>query len=153
METSSDNIRTSEVQILEEIRDTTADGRAFYVAEVFLDGMEGFFGDRVTLKAFREINARRIAAEQERDTLKADLTDCEIERDLADKEATAQKEKAEAIDLKFQKEVQKNVNNTTVLNGYKKQANTGKIMTIVGGVGIGVGIAGVLYAVIVTQIP
>ncbi len=115
------------------------------------EGMIGFFGNVVSIEVMREIHSQKITAEKERDTHKANLVDCEAELLLADKQIEAEKVKFSSMEQKYNKEVKKNVNTNIVLNDYKKKANTGKIMTIIGGVGVGVGVAGILYGVLSTR--
>ena len=134
------------------IRDTTADGRAFYT-ELSYDEEHGdmFSTDRVGMDIIREINAKRIKAESELIVTQAKLSDCDAEVVLADKATKAEKAKFVAMEGRFDKEIIKHENTNVVLDGYKQKALSGKIMTVVGGISIGIGIGGILYAVIVTQ--
>jgi len=134
------------------IRDTTADGRAFYNDIIFSkEHGEMFRTTGVGMDIIREINEKRILAESKNVILQLALADCDKEVILADKATEAQKVKFDAMVGKFDNEVIKSENIELVLKDYKKKAFAGKIMTVVGGVGIGVGIAGILYGVIVSQ--
>ena len=147
----SDSTRVAEIKVLREISDTTTDGRVFYVSQMFFEGKEGFFGNNISMNIIREINEKRITAENENRVIKEDIADCNKELMLADKTIRLKDENFLSMQSKYDNEVYKNENNTIVLKDYKKKVMSGKIMTVVGGVGIGVGIAGILYGVIVTQ--
>lgn len=134
------------------IRDTLPDGRAFYVDMVYDPELGDLMRtDMVGMQTIRNINNDRVAAQKENIELKADIVDCEEEKSLKDKEILSLNIKNDELNKQYIAEQGKNKNNSIVLKYYEKQASTGKIMTIVGGIGIGVGVAGILYAVIVTN--
>jgi len=135
------------------IRDTLPDGRVFYI-DLVNDAELGELmrTDVIGMETIRNINNDRVAAQKENVQLKADIVDCESEKDLKDKEITSINIQKGEVEKQYAAEQAKNKNNSIVIKDYKKQASTGKIMTIVGGIGLGVGIGGILYAVIVTQI-
>lgn len=134
------------------IRDTLPDGRVFYV-DVVKDSTHGELMrlDPVGRKMIRIINNDRIFLKEQNTILSEDIIDCEKEKGLKDKEISSLMIKNVEVTEQYSLEKEKNVNNTVMLKGYQKQASTGKIMTVVGGVGIGVGVAGIIYAIIVTR--
>ncbi len=111
--------------------------------------------DQVGMKIIREIHSKNKKLQALADSLqsvrssqKIVIDACKeqklsLEKDVADKTTQLQK-KQEMLDAETEKyDLEK-----ATSNGYKKQATAGKIMTWVGGVGIGVGIAGILYGVL-----
>ena len=134
------------------IRDTLPDGRAFYVDMVY-DPSLGFLmrTDEVGMETIRNINNDRVAAQQENIQLKADILDCEQEKVNKDNKIKSLTVQNSELNKQYEAEQEKNENNNLVMKDQQKQVSTGKIMTIVGGVGIGVGVAGILYAVIVSR--
>jgi hypothetical protein len=107
--------------------------------------------DPVGRKMIRIINNDRVFLKEQNIILSEDIIDCEKEKNLKDKEISSLMIKNVEITEQYSLEKEKNVNNTIMLKDYKKRATTGKIMTVVGGVGIGVGVAGIIYAIIVTR--
>lgn len=134
------------------IRDTLPDGRSFYI-DIVNDNTHGELMrfDPVGRKMIRIINNDRLLLKQENTILKEDIIDCEKEKSIKDKEIRSLVTKNNKISEQYSLEQEKNANNTVVLNGYKKQASTGKTLVIVGGIGIGIGVAGILVAVIATR--
>jgi hypothetical protein len=134
------------------IRDTLPDGRVFYI-DVVKDSIHGELMrfDPVGRKMIRIINNDRVYLKEQNIILSEDIIDCEKEKTLKDKEISSLMINNVEVNEQYSLEKEKNINNSVMLKGYQKQANTGKIMTIVGGIGIGVGIAGILVAVIVMQ--
>ena len=134
------------------IRDTLPDGRAFYVDMVY-DPSLGFLmrTDEVGMETIRNINNDRVAPQQENIQLKADILDCEQEKVNKDNKIKSLTVQNSELNKQYEAEQEKNENNNLVMKDQQKQVSTGKIMTIVGGVGIGVGVAGILYAVIVSR--
>jgi hypothetical protein len=107
--------------------------------------------DPVGRKMIRIINNDRVYFKEQNTILTEEIADCEKEKTLKDKEISSLTIKNIEVTDQYSLEKEKNVNNTVMLKGYQKQASTGKIMTVVGGVGIGVGVAGIIYAIIVTR--
>lgn len=134
------------------IRDTLPDGGVFYI-DVVKDSIHGELMrlDPVGRKMIRIINNDRVFLKEQNIILSEDIIDCEKEKTLKDKEISSLMIKNVEVTEQFSLEKEKNANNTIMLKDYKKRATTGKIMTIVGGVGIGVGVAGILYAIIITR--
>ena len=134
------------------IRDTLPDGRAFYVDMVY-DPLLGALmrTDEVGMQTIRNINNDRVAAQKENIQLKADILDCEEEKVNKDNKIKSLTVQNSELNKQYEAEQEKNENNNLVIKDQSKQVTTGKIMTVVGGVGIGVGIAGILYAVIVSR--
>lgn len=147
---------TSSDSTIVEIRDTTADGRAFYAAEVF-DEDEGilFQTNMIGVQVFREVNAKRIKAERERDIADAQRAEAKIQLSACEKQKESlQKDKVD-LELKeektrelYTKEQDKGVNKDLIIKDLQKKLAPGKIMTIVGSVGVGVGVAGILYGLL-----
>lgn len=134
------------------IRDTLPDGRAFYVDMVY----DPYLGvlmrtDEVGMQTIRNINNDRVAAQKENIELKADIVDCEKEKFLKDKEIVSLNIKNYELNNQYITEQKINKNNSIVLKDYKKQAFTGKIVIIAGGVSIGIGVGLVIYSVIKTN--
>lgn len=132
------------------IRDTLPDGRVFYV-DVVKDSTHGELMrfDPVGRKMIRIINNDRVYLKEQNIILSEDIIDCEKEKNLKDKEISSLMIKNVEITEQFSLEKEKNVNNTIMLKGYQKQASTGKIMTIVGGVGVGIGIVSIATLLII----
>ena len=134
------------------IRDTLPDGRAFYVDLVY-DSSIGVLmrTDEVGMETIRNINNDRITAQKENIQLKADIKDCDAEKRNKDSQIKSLAIQNSEINNQYEAEQEKNSNNSIIIKDQQKQVSTGKIMTIVGGIGIGVGIAGILYALIVSR--
>jgi hypothetical protein len=105
--------------------------------------------DPVGRKMIRIINNDRVYLKEQNIILSEDIIDCEKEKNLKDKEISSLMIKNVEITEQFSLEKEKNVNNTIMLKGYQKQASTGKIMTIVGGVGVGIGIVSIATLLII----
>lgn len=135
------------------IRDTLPDGRVFYI-DVVNDPDKGELMrfDPIARKQIRIINEDRIAAKKENELLKADIADCELENNNLVKSVNAITIQKQSVEKQYEAEQEKNDNNVIVMKDYRKKAVTGKIMTVVGGVGIAVGLGGLLYAVLITQL-
>jgi len=135
------------------IRDTLPDGRAFYI-DIVNDPIEGSlmrFND-IGYKQIRIINNDRIAAQKENILLKEDILDCEKEKELTIKKNNSLTTQNQELNSQYTKEKEKHSNTTIMMNGYKKQATTGKIVIVIGGVSIAVGVGLVVYSVIKTSI-
>jgi len=111
--------------------------------------------DQVGIKIIREIHEKNKALQTRKDLdqeiilkLRLEKSSCEeqkvsLNKDISDYKSQLNK-KQEMLDL----EVEKLLIEQAITKDLKKKAVTGKVMTIVGSVGIGVGVAGILYAII-----
>lgn len=139
------------------ITDTTADGREFYVDLVYVEALDKWMmrTDQVGIKIIREIHTKNKKLQTLSDSLqsirenqKIIIDACEtqkvsLKKDVADVKTQLRK-KQEMLDL----EVEKLEIEQAITKDLKKKEVAGKVMTIVGGVGIGVGIAGILYGIL-----
>lgn len=137
--------------------DTTADGRVFYADLTYVKSLDKWMlrTDQVGIKIIREIHEKNKKSKAYADSLKSIVESKQIiidaceekvkekDNDIADYKTQLEK-KQEFLDL----ETEKFKAEQKVSKDLNKKATTGKIMTIVGGVGIGVGLAGILYGVL-----
>ncbi len=135
------------------VNDTTLDGKSFYADLVYVESVDKYLfrTDKPGMDIIREIHAKNKRLFAENKTLKLDIIDC-------DKQVFTLNEELRVSSRKYDLKVNQHDNllyaistKNKLNNELQKKANAGKIMTVVGGIGIGVGIAGILYAVIITQ--
>ena len=149
--TSTDNIKQYSVT------DTTSDGREFYADLAYVQTLDKWMlrTDQVGMKIIREIHKKNKALYAENDTLrsinanlKIESAACEdqiVSKDLDISDKTAQ---IKLIEDQYKEEQSKTDGLQLTVKDLNKKVTAGKIMTIVGGVGIGVGLAGILYGVL-----
>lgn len=111
--------------------------------------------DQVGIKIIREIHEKNKKFQAHKDSLQSIIANKQIIIDACEEKVKGKDadianykeklvKKQEFLDL----ETGKLKDEQKISKTYKKQASAGKIMTIVGGVGIGVGLAGILYGVL-----
>ena len=136
---------------------TTVDGREYHLDLIYDDTIEKYLmrTDQIGMKIIREIHADRKAAVAFADSLlslnsiyKNTLQECDKQVVLLVNDKLDLSRQLDLSDQMLNNEVKQNMIADETIKSLKGKAINGKIMTIAGSVAIGVGIAGILYAVL-----
>ncbi len=135
----------------------TADGREYHLDMVYDNTVQKYLmrTDQIGMKIIREIHADRKAAVALADSLsslnsiyKNSLQECDKQVTLLVNDKLDLSRQLDLSDQMLNNEVKRNMIADRTIKELKGKAINGKIMTIAGSVAIGVGIAGILYAVL-----
>lgn len=135
----------------------TADGREYHLDMVYDNTVQKYLmrTDQIGMKIIREIHADRKAAAALADSLsslnsiyKNSLQECDKQITLLVNDKLDLSRQLDLSDQMLNNEVKRNMIADRTIKELEGKAINGKIMTIAGSVAIGVGIAGVLYAVL-----
>ena len=135
----------------------TADGREYHLDMVYDNTVQKYLmrTDQIGMKIIREIHADRKAAVALADSLsslnsiyKNTLQECDKQVTLLVNDKLDLSRQLDLSDQMLNNEVKRNMIADRTIKELKGKAINGKIMTIAGSVAIGIGIAGVLYAVL-----
>ena len=135
----------------------TADGREYHLDMVYDNTVQKYLmrTDQIGMKIIREIHADRKAAVALADSLsslnsiyKNSLQECDKQITLLVNDKLDLSRQLDLSDQMLNNEVKRNMIADRTIKELEGKAINGKIMTIAGSVAIGVGIAGVLYAVL-----
>lgn len=135
----------------------TADGREYHLDIVYDKIVDKYLmrTDQIGMKIIREIHADRKAAQAKADSLtsivqlhKEEIYKCEKQVMLLWKDKIDLSKQLDLSDQMLNNEVKRNKIADRTIKELEGKAINGKIMTIAGSVAIGIGIAGVLYAVL-----
>ena len=136
---------------------TTVDGREYHLDLIYDNTVQKYLmrTDQIGMKIIREIHADRKAAVALADSLsslnsiyKNSLQECDKQITLLVNDKLDLSRKLDLSDQRLNNEVKRNMIADRTIKELEGKAINGKIMTIAGSVAIGVGIAGVLYAVL-----
>lgn len=136
------------------VNDTTLDGRPFYVDLAYVESLDKWMmrTDEVGMHIIREIHANNKKLASENKILKDDIFDCNNQLEIVQAEKAIINEKIDLKDQQLNNALESIDLKDTLNRQLQKKANVGKIMLPVGIVGVTIGIAGILYGVIITQI-
>jgi len=135
----------------------TADGREYHLDMVYDNTVQKYLmrTDQIGMKIIREIHADRKAAVALADSLsslnsiyKNSLQECDKQITLLVNDKLDLSRQLDLSGQMLNNEVKRNMIADRTIKELEGKAINGKIMTIAGSVAIGVGIAGVLYAVL-----
>lgn len=135
----------------------TADGREYHLDMVYDNTVQKYLmrTDQIGMKIIREIYADRKAAVALADSLsslnsiyKNSLQECDKQVTLLVNDKLDLSRQLDLSDQMLNNEIKRNMIADRTIKELEGKAINGKIMTIAGSVAIGVGIAGVLYAVL-----
>lgn len=135
----------------------TADGREYYLDMIYDSTVQKYLmrTDQIGMKIIREIHADRKAAVELADSLSSlnsiyekSLQECDKQIILLVNDKLDLSRQLDLSDQMLNNEVKQNMIADKTIKELKGKAINGKIMTVVGSVAIGVGIAGILYAVL-----
>jgi GTPase SAR1 family protein len=135
----------------------TIDGREYHLDLIYDDTIEKYLmrTDQIGMKIIREIHADRKAAVAFADSLlslnsiyKNTLQECDKQVVLLVNDKLDLSRQLDLSDQMLNNEVKRNMIADRTIKELEGKAINGKIMTIAGSVAIGVGIAGILYAVL-----
>jgi len=135
----------------------TIDGRKYHLDLIYDDTIEKYLmrTDQIGMKIIREIHADRKAAVAFADSLlslnsiyKNTLQECDKQVVLLVNDKLDLSRQLDLSDQMLNNEVKRNMIADRTIKELEGKAINGKIMTIAGSVAIGVGIAGILYAVL-----
>jgi len=135
----------------------TADGREYHLDMVYDNTVQKYLmrTDQIGMKIIREIHADRKAAVVLADSLsslnsiyKNTLQECDKQVTLLVNDKLDLSRQLDLSDQMLNNEVKRNMIADRTIKELEGKAINGKIMTIAGSVAIGIGIAGVLYAVL-----
>lgn len=135
----------------------TADGREYHLDMVYDNTVQKYLmrTDQIGMKIIREIHADRKAAVALADSLSSlnsiyekSLQECDKQVILLVNDKLDLSRQLDLSDQMLNNEVKRNMIADRTIKELEGKAINGKIMTIAGSVAIGVGIAGVLYAVL-----
>jgi hypothetical protein len=135
----------------------TIDGREYHLDLIYDDTIEKYLmrTDQIGMKIIREIHADRKAAVAFADSLlslnsiyKNTLQECDKQVALLVNDKLDLSRQLDLSDQMLNNEVKRNMIADRTIKELEGKAINGKIMTIAGSVAIGVGIAGILYAVL-----
>jgi len=135
----------------------TIDGREYHLDLIYDDTIEKYLmrTDQIGMKIIREIHADRKAAVAFADSLlslnsiyKNTLQECDKQVVLLVNDKLDLSRQLDLSDQMLNNEVKRNMIADRTIKELEGKAINGKIMTIAGNVAIGVGIAGILYAVL-----
>ncbi len=135
----------------------TADGREYHLDMVYDNTVQKYLmrTDQIGMKIIREIHADRKAAVALADSLsslnsiyKNSLQECDKQVTLLVNDKLDLSRQLDLSDQMLNNEVKRNMIADRTIKELEGKAINGKIMTIAGSVAIGVGIAGILYAVL-----
>ena len=135
----------------------TADGREYHLDMVYDNTVQKYLmrTDQIGMKIIREIHADRKAAVALADSLsslnsiyKNTLQECDKQVTLLVNDKLDLSRQLDLSDQMLNNEVKRNMIADKTIKELEGKAINGKIMTIAGSVAIGVGIAGILYAVL-----
>ena len=135
----------------------TADGREYHLDLIYDDTVQKYLmrTDQIGMKIIREIHADRKAAVALADSLSSlnsiyekSLQECDKQVILLVNDKLDLSRQLDLSDQMLNNEVKRNMIADRTIKELEGKAINGKIMTIAGSVAIGVGIAGILYAVL-----
>ena len=136
---------------------TTVDGREYHLDLIYDDTVQKYLmrTDQIGMKIIREIHADRKAAVALADSLSSlnsiyekSLRECDKQVILLVNDKLDLSRQLDLSDQMLNNEVKRNMIADRTIKELEGKAINGKIMTIAGSVAIGVGIAGILYAVL-----
>ena len=136
---------------------TTVDGREYHLDLIYDDTVQKYLmrTDQIGMKIIREIHADRKAAVALADSLsslnsiyKNSLQECDKQISILVNDKLDLSRQIDLSDQMLNNEVKRNMIADRTIKELEGKAINGKIMTIAGSVAIGVGIAGILYAVL-----
>lgn len=136
---------------------TTVDGREYHLDLIYDDTVQKYLmrTDQIGMKIIREIHADRKAAVALADSLSSlnsiyekSLQECDKQVILLVNDKLDLSRQLDLSDQMLNNEVKRNMIADRTIKELEGKAINGKIMTIAGSVAIGVGIAGILYAVL-----
>ena len=136
---------------------TTVDGREYHLDMIYDNTIQKYLmrTDQVGMKIIREIYASRKAAVTLADSLsslnsiyKNSLQECDKQISILVNDKLDLSRQLDLSDQMLNNEVKQNMIADKTIKSLKGKAINGKIMTIAGSIAIGVGIAGILYAVL-----
>ena len=136
---------------------TTVDGREYHLDLIYDDAVQKYLmrTDQIGMKIIREIHADRKAAVALADSLSSlnsiyekSLQECDKQVVLLVNDKLDLSRQLDLSDQMLNNEVKRNMIADRTIKELEGKAINGKIMTIAGSVAIGVGIAGILYAVL-----
>ena len=135
----------------------TADGREYHLDLIYDNTVQKYLmrTDQIGMKIIREIHADRKAAIALADSLlslnsiyEKSLQECDKQVILLVNDKLDLSRQLDLSDQMLNNEVKRNMIADRTIKELEGKAINGKIMTIAGSVAIGVGIAGILYAVL-----
>ncbi len=135
----------------------TADGREYHLDLIYDNTVQKYLmrTDQIGMKIIREIHADRKAAVALADSLSSlnsiyekSLQECDKQVTLLVNDKLDLSRQLDLSDQMLNNEVKRNMIADRTIKELEGKAINGKIMTIAGSVAIGVGIAGILYAVL-----
>jgi len=136
---------------------TTVDGREYHLDLIYDNTVQKYLmrTDQIGMKIIREIHADRKAAVALADSLSSlnsiyekSLQECDKQVILLVNDKLDLSRQLDLSDQMLNNEVKRNMIADKTIKELEGKAINGKIMTIAGSVAIGVGIAGILYAVL-----
>lgn len=136
---------------------TTVDGREYHLDLIYDNTVQKYLmrTDQIGMKIIREIHADRKAAVALADSLSSlnsiyekSLQECDKQVILLVNDKLDLSRQLDLSDQMLNNEVKRNMIADRTIKELEGKAINGKIMTIAGSVAIGVGIAGILYAVL-----
>jgi len=136
---------------------TTVDGREYHLDLIYDSTVQKYLmrTDQIGMKIIREIHADRKAAVALADSLSSlnsiyekSLQECDKQVILLVNDKLDLSRQLDLSDQMLNNEVKRNMIADRTIKELEGKAINGKIMTIAGSVAIGVGIAGILYAVL-----
>jgi len=139
---------------------TTVDGREYHLDLIYDNTVQKYLmrTDQIGMKIIREIHADRKAAVALADSLSSlnsiyekSLQECDKQVILLVNDKLDLSRQLDLSDQMLNNEVKRNMIADRTIKELEGKAINGKIMTIAGSVAIGVGIAGILYAVLTTD--
>ena len=139
---------------------TTVDGREYHLDLIYDSTVQKYLmrTDQIGMKIIREIHADRKAAVALADSLSSlnsiyekSLQECDKQVILLVNDKLDLSRQLDLSDQMLNNEVKRNMIADRTIKELEGKAINGKIMTIAGSVAIGVGIAGILYAVLTTD--